>query len=171
MKLSQDKCHLIVSRHKYENVFASVGQSIIWETENLKLLGIIIYRKRNFNDCVASICRKAGGKLSVLASLSYYMNTKQRRILLKTFLESQFSYCPLVWMFQNRTLNKINYFHVRALRVVHRNCHCSYKDLLKMDQSPTALQRSIQSLAIELLKVKQNISTHIMNNIFQMGGI
>ena len=29
MKLNQDKCHLIASGHKYENVFASVGQSII----------------------------------------------------------------------------------------------------------------------------------------------
>ena len=45
IKLNQDKCHLIVSGHKYENVFASVGQSVIWETENKKLLGIIIDRK------------------------------------------------------------------------------------------------------------------------------
>ena len=34
IKLNQDKCHLIFSGHKYENVFASVGQSVIWETEN-----------------------------------------------------------------------------------------------------------------------------------------
>ena len=37
-----------------------------------------------------------------------------------------------------------------------------------MDQSFTVHQRNIQSLAIELFKVKQNISTHMMNNIFQM---
>ena len=40
MKLNQDKCHLIVSGHKYENVFASVGQSIIWETEDQKLIAL-----------------------------------------------------------------------------------------------------------------------------------
>ena len=30
----------------------------------------------------------------------------KRKILLKTFIESQFSYCPLIWMFHNRKLNR-----------------------------------------------------------------
>ena len=70
IKLHQGKCHLIVSGHKYQNVFASVGQSIFWEIENQKLSGIIIERILNFNDYVASICKNAGKKLSVLARLS-----------------------------------------------------------------------------------------------------
>ena len=48
-KLNQDKCHLIVSGHKHEKVFASLGQSKIWETENQKPSGIIIDRKLNLN--------------------------------------------------------------------------------------------------------------------------
>ena len=52
IKLHQGKCHLIVSGHKYENVFPSVGQSIFWEIENQKLSGIIIDRILNFNDYV-----------------------------------------------------------------------------------------------------------------------
>ena len=93
--------------------------------------------------------QKAGTKLTVLAKLSYYMNTYQRRIILEKFIESQFGYCPLPWMFSSITLNeKINHLHERALRTVYRNYHCSYKDLLKMDQSFTVHQRNIQSLAI-----------------------
>ena len=34
MKLNRDKCHLILSGLKYENVFASTDQLINWETEN-----------------------------------------------------------------------------------------------------------------------------------------
>ena len=97
LKLNQDKCHLLVLGHKYGNVFASHGLSIIWETwetENQKLLGIIIDRKLNLSDYVTSIYEKADKKLSVLARLSYFMSIKQRRILLKTFIESQFGYCP-----------------------------------------------------------------------------
>ena len=72
-------------------------------------------------------------------------------------------------MFHSRTLNnKINNFHDRALRIVYRNYVCSCKDLLTMDQLFTIPQITIQSLAIELFKLKQNISTHMMNNIFQM---
>ena len=35
----------MVSGHKYENVFAYVGQPIIYEIENKKLLDIIVDRK------------------------------------------------------------------------------------------------------------------------------
>ena len=88
--------------------------------------------------------QKSWENLSVLARVSHYMNTKQRKILLKTFIESQFSYCPLVWMFHSRTLNnKINHLHEMAHQIVHRNYHCSYKDLLKMDQFFTVHQRNI----------------------------
>ena len=88
---------------------------------------------------------------------------------MKTFIESHFGYCPLVLMFHSRTLNnKINHFHERALRIVYRNYVCSCKGLLTMDQLFTIPQITIQSLAIELFKLKQNISTHMMSNIFQM---
>ena len=62
MKLNQDKCDLIVSGHKYENVFASVDQSIIWENKNQKLFGIIMNRKLNFNDYITSIWKKGSEK-------------------------------------------------------------------------------------------------------------
>ena len=36
------------------------------------------------------------------------------------FVESQFNYCPLIWMFPSRTMNnKINRIHERALRTVY----------------------------------------------------
>ena len=65
IKLNRDKCYLVVSGHKYEYVFASVGQSIIWKIKNQKVLGFIIDRKLNFNDYVASICNKPMQKSSV----------------------------------------------------------------------------------------------------------
>ena len=37
-----------------------------------------------------------------------------------------------------------------------------------MDESFTVHQGNIQFLAIEFFKVKQNVSTHMMNNIFQI---
>ena len=56
--------------------------------------------------------KKAGRKLSVLSRLSSYMAVKQKRILMKSFIESQFGYCPLVWMFYSRGINnKINNLH------------------------------------------------------------
>ena len=63
---------------------------------------------------------KANRKLSALARMSKYLKFEQRRIVFKTFVESQFGYCPLVWMFHSRRLNlKINKLHERALRIVY----------------------------------------------------
>ena len=89
---------MLVSGYKNENVWANIGNEKIWESNKQKLLGLDIDRNLNFNEHVSSLCRKVGNKLSVLARLSNFMSFKLRRILLKTFIESQFGYWPLIWM-------------------------------------------------------------------------
>ena len=96
------------------------------------------------------------------------MGFKQRFILLKTFTESQFGYCPLIWMFHSRTINnKVNHLHERSLRIVYKDNYSSYVDLLAKDKSFTIHQKNIQSLAIEQFKVKRNLSNVIMYNILK----
>ena len=36
MKLNQDKCHLLVSRYKHENVWAQTGDEIVWGSNKQK---------------------------------------------------------------------------------------------------------------------------------------
>ena len=38
MKLNEGKCHLLVERHSYETLWASIGETWIWESKNEKLL-------------------------------------------------------------------------------------------------------------------------------------
>ena len=84
------------------------------------------------------------------------MSFKQKRIFLKTFIESQFGYCPLLWMFHSRKLtNKINHLHERSLRIVYKGNYSSYVDLLAKDRSLTIYHLSF---AIELFKVTRNLS-------------
>ena len=48
------------------------------------------------------------------------MTKDKRRNIMNAFFSSQFAYCSLVWMFQNRTLNnRINKLQEQALRLVH----------------------------------------------------
>ena len=59
-------------------------------------------------------------KLSALTRIAKLLPFYRKRILLKTFIESQFSYCPFVWMFCTRKMNnKMNHIHERALRIVY----------------------------------------------------
>ena len=165
MKLNQDKCHLLVSGHKHKTV--KIGETKIWESNKQKLLGAVIDRNMNFDENVFDFCKKAGRKLSVLARLSNYMSFEKRKILLKVFVVSQFGYCPLTWMFHGRRANsKINIF-MKALRIVYKNNVLSLEELLELDKLFKIRHRNIQSLAIELFKIKNNLSVTIMNDIFQ----
>ena len=55
---------------------------------------------------------------------------------MKAFIESQFNYCPLIWMLRSRALNnKINHIHERALRTVYSNYNSSFYKLLKVNET------------------------------------
>ena len=62
----------------------------------------------------------------------------QKRLMLKTFIESQFSYCTLVWMFCSREMNKkINHIHEKALRIVYDDYEDTFENVLNKDKSIT----------------------------------
>ena len=70
---------------------------------------------------------------------------------MKAFLESQFNYCPLIWMLCSRALtNKINRTHERALRTVYPDYNSSFNKLFDKGGSFTIHQANVQSLAIEI---------------------
>ena len=49
------------------------------------------------------------------------MSIKQRTVEMKSLIESQFGYGPLIWMFHCRGVNnKSNHLHERSLCVVYK---------------------------------------------------
>ena len=70
MKLNSKKCHLLLAGHKYEHMWANVGESVIWESKKEKLLGLIIDNKLKLKDHVALLCKKAGRKITALSRLT-----------------------------------------------------------------------------------------------------
>ena len=167
MKLNEEKCHLLVAGHKYEHICAMVGNSRIWESSSEKLLGVHLDSGLKFKNHIVRICDQAGKKLSALARIRHHFTFEKRRMLLKAFIESQFSYCPLVWMFHGRGINrKINKLHERALRIVYEDFTSSFGELLIKDRSCTIHQRNIQTLAIEIFKTKKGINPAFMQDIF-----
>ena len=111
LKANPDKFHLLLSCPE-DNTSIKVDQYEIFNSESEKLLGITIDNKLNFNQHVSTLCNKATQKLHALARVSHYMNEEKRCLIMKAFINSQFGYCPLVWMFHSRTLNnRINKIH------------------------------------------------------------
>ena len=87
---------------------------------------------------------------------------------MKSFIESQFSYCPLIWMFHSRKMeHRINNIHERALRVVYENSKSlTFSELLQKDNSVSIHQRNLQILATEIFKEKQGGSPKIISDLF-----
>ena len=108
-----DKFHLLLSSSD-ENISIYVDQYQIYISQHEKLLGITIDNNMKFEEHVSRLCKKASHKLHALARVSNFMNVEQRRKIMKAFIASQFGYCPVVWMFHSRMLNKgINKIHER----------------------------------------------------------
>ena len=165
MKSNNDKCHLLISSP--DDVSIKIGCEEISNEKQVKLLGVTIDHKLNFNDHVSKLCKKASTKLHALARVSKYIPMNKLRIIMKAFIESQFGYCPLIWMFHTRTLNnRINKIHESALRLVYNDNTSTFSELLTKDGSFCIHHRNIQKLAIEMYKLKHNISPPLMNDIF-----
>ena len=91
------------------------------------------------------------------------MDTKNRRVLMNTFRTSQFSYCPLVWMFHSRTLNnRIKKIHERALRLVYKNdTLLSFDGLLKRDKSVSFHLKNLQIIMTGIYETKNDLEPKV----------
>ena len=80
----------------------------------------------------------------------------------------QFNYCPLVWMYCNRSLNtKTNRKHERCLRMVYNDKKTNFNELLVKDSSVSIHHQNLQKLAVEMFKVSRGLSPEIVNGLFQ----
>ena len=113
MKANADKCHLLVIGDC--EIFANINEFEIERSKKEKLLGISIDNRLSFEHYITSLGKKTIQKLYALVTIVHFMKFEKRRFLMKAFDISHFNYCPLIWMFQNRALNKrINEIHERA---------------------------------------------------------
>ena len=168
MKLNEDKCHLLTfGNMSSDSVSVKIGSSTIANSTEEKLLGVTLDSKLTFEQHVSNLCQKVSNKLYALSRIAHYMDQAKLRMLMTSFINSQFQYCPLAWMFHSRKLNtKINKLHERALRITYRDQESSFEDLLGHDNSVSVHQKSLQVLMIEMFKTKHGLNPPFMKEIF-----
>ena len=79
-KLNQDKCHFLISGNVIEHLWEKVGDELIWESDEEKLLGVTIDKNLNFSSHLNTLCKKVGQKVAALARIVKLMPFHQRRI-------------------------------------------------------------------------------------------
>ena len=136
------------------------------------LFGVSIDSELNFENHISNICNKVSKKLNALGRIAGYITFEKRRMLFKAFIESQFNYCPLIWMLHSRTMNnKINRLHERSLRIVYPDHSSMFEELLERDKTFSIHHKNIQSLAIEIYKFVNGLSPEIMNNVHSLRNV
>ena len=165
MKANPGKCHLLISTKSPEVV--SVDGIKITSTTAETLLGITIDSELSFENHLSAICNKVSRNINALGRIANYMALEKRRTVMKTFIESQFNYCPLIWMFHSRTINKKTHrLHERALSIVYSDFRSSFEGLPMKDISFLIHERNIQILTIEIYKFLNGLSPSFLNNVF-----
>ena len=146
-----------------------ISETVIRNSISKKLLGVTFDSKLKFEEHIITICQRANRKLNALAKLTTYMELGKRLMLMNAFFNSQFNYCPVIWMCHSRPLNnEINRLHEQCLRIIYNDKTCTFKELLEKDNSVSIHYGNIQTLAVEMYKVANGMSPEIMNEIFQL---
>ena len=168
MKLNADKCHFMIFGEKKDKMKLHVGKAVIEESDEETLLGVILDTKLNFKTHLQTLCKKASQKLHALSRISIFMEPKKLKLMMNTFIMSQFSYCPLIWMFHDKNINnKINRIQERALRIAYKDNNSPYEKLLENDNSVSIHQKNLQLLMVEIYKTRNHLNPSFMMDIFE----
>ena len=116
------KCHYLVIGSKDPPHKIMLNNNEISSSNEEKLLAIFLVMKLNFESHICSLFRKAGQNINALARLKNYLKPDQRNLLINSVIKSQFTYCPLMWVFPSCYLNKaLNNIHKLALRLIYND--------------------------------------------------
>ena len=118
MILNPDKCHYMCLGKDAENDISKFCDKELKSSELETVLGIEIDHKLTFESHVKTLCSKAANKLSALQRIVNIIDEEKRNLLFNAIIKSQFSYCPLIWMFCSRRSNNLTIFTKELLELL-----------------------------------------------------
>ena len=138
-------------------------------SNEVKLLGVTIDNELKFKKHIEDLYMKASYKLHALRRIRGYLKVEKARI---AFIDSQFNYAPLIWMFAGKTLlYQICKIHHRTLQVVQNEYNKSCGDLLQLNNNMSIHERHLQYLALEGFKSLMHRNPEFMWSYFDKNPI
>ena len=152
---------------KVDDLNIIVENTKLESTSSIKVLGVNIDSKLNFNDHVCDMCTKAGRQLNLLQRLKGSLDFDSRMVIYKSFIISNFNHCPVVWLFTSKSsLSNLENIQKRALRFVLNDYESDYNDLLTKANVPGIKIVTLRQLAIEVYKSVTKINPEYLNELF-----
>ena len=147
----------------------SVEGNTIPSSDSIKVLGVTLDKNLQYNTHIiySNLCSKASTQINVMKRIGKYLNTDYRIAMYKSFISSNFSYCPVSWMFcGKRNSDKLEKLQERALRFVFSDYTSPYSDLLKRGNFLSLSALRIRYLAIEIYKCVHGLNPPYLNELF-----
>ena len=169
LKVNPGKFQVMVLDTNENDCFnLNVACKVTLSSSEVKLLRITIDYELKFKKHINKLCRKASYKLHVLQRIRRYLSVNKARLLANAFIDSQFNYALLIWMFAGKTLiNKICKIHHRTLQAVYDDFDKSYDELLELNRDLSIHQKHLRYLAIEVFKSIMHLNPQCMWSYFE----
>ena len=112
-------------------------------------------------------CNRASRQINSFKRFSKYLRIDRRLSVYKSFIQSNFSYCPVAWLFCGRkNSNKLEKLQERALRIVFDDFSSSYEFLCERANTlPLSFYR-LRFLGIEMNKCIKETNPTYLNDLF-----
>ena len=101
------------------NNFTCESVSIPCE-ESVSLLGVDFDHLLSFKNHITVICKKAARELAVLKRIGHFLTVEGKLMIYKSFIMSNFNYCPLIWHFCSQTST------IKLEKIKERTCSQIY---------------------------------------------
>ena len=162
---------MILGKKQCNKMKLIISSIVINESNAVELLGITIDNILTFNEHINNLCCNASYELYALRRIRKYLTQDQTKLLYNAFINSQFIYAPIIWMFcrKNQYL-KIQKIHHKALKVVF-NSDDGYDELLQMINEIVIHQRHLHALICEVFKSLNNSNPEFMWSYFTFKNI
>ena len=116
MIINPDKFQAIIldkKKSNLTNIPLTIHNQTIKSVPSVELLAIHLDDKLNFNLLISNTCRSAANQLNALIRLKSYLSFNAKRVLINSYIISNFINCPLVWIFSKVFKKERFYFYTR----------------------------------------------------------
>ena len=168
MKINPDKFQYIVFGKNESIKDIKIGNVNIQPVNYVKVLGVYLDNKLNFDLHITKLSQKAGRQIQVISRLSRILNESSKMLLYNTFLVCYFQYCSIVWHFCSKiNTYKIEKLQYKALKHISRDYNSCYADLLKgYNIDPLFVQR-IRKMMESVYKILKGNCPHYLRALCQ----
>ena len=157
---------ILTDKTCYKHIL-KINSTCVQSSADATLLGVMTDKNLTVKKHIDNLVRIAQYKLHALRRIRNFLTIEKAKILGNAFINSQFNYAALIWIFCRKTFySKIEVILHRTLKVVY-DIDDSHSNLLLSSKSVSIHQRHIRLLVKDIFKSISQINSELMWSFFK----